>query len=318
MTSDNSAAVISLHQDPPKSKAMTGAERAKAYRDRKRTKAPAGAVAPRMPARAAANVQSKVSPPDALPAPAEALTPPTVTTDRATPVTPAAATPLISPPVTPSRLNLASAILMVAAVALAGVGVAVNGWFARSLGSSDAAGWLFLALGMAADLIALGMPSCAANLWQIGRRGSALLGWALWLLTFVFVVTAGLGFASTNISDVTLARASRVTPVVTGAQAALSDAMAARDRECKGGVGKFCREREATVLERRQALETAVAAIGRAADPQTDAAVKLVAWATFGSLRPASEDFAMLRLVLLALLPQVGGLLMLVARRSVR
>jgi hypothetical protein len=26
---------------------------------------------------------------------------------------------------------------------LAGVGIAMNGWFARSLGSSDAAGWLF-------------------------------------------------------------------------------------------------------------------------------------------------------------------------------
>lgn len=105
---------------------------------------------------------------------------------------------------------------------------------------------------------------------------------------------------------------------MTTAQAALSDAMAARDRECKNGVGKFCREREATVLERRQALDTAVAAVGRAADPQTDAAVKLVAWATLGSLRPAPEDFVMLRLMLLALLPEVGGLLMLVARRSAR
>ncbi|MDA9477900.1 hypothetical protein XI03_26160 [Bradyrhizobium sp. CCBAU 65884] len=315
---------------------MTGAERAKAYRDRKKAKAATEAIRPPMAAPTfgdhytlstePSRVEPSMAPTPAAPPPACAETVTQTDTHRAASlVTPTPApvnllpvTRLIPLSVTPSRLNLASAILMVAAVALAGVGVAVNGWFARSLGSSDAAGWLFLALGMAADLIALGMPSCAANLWQIGRRGSALLGWALWLLTFVFVVTAGLGFASTNISDVTLARASRVTPVVTGAQAALSDAMAARDRECKGGVGKFCREREATVLERRQALETAVAAIGRAADPQTDAAVKLVAWATFGSLRPASEDFAMLRLVLLALLPQVGGLLMLVARGSAR
>ena len=33
--------------------------------------------------------------------------------------------------------------------------------------------------------------------------------------------TAGIGFASTNISDVTLARASRVTPTATSAQAAM-------------------------------------------------------------------------------------------------
>ncbi|MCP3395294.1 hypothetical protein NLM27_41925 [Bradyrhizobium sp. CCGB12] len=168
---------------------------------------------------------------------------------------------------------------------------------------------------MAADLIALGRPSCAANLWQTGQRGSALVGWVLWLVTFVFAVTAGLGFASTNVSDVTLARASRVTPAVTAAQMALSDATAARDRECKGGVGKFCREREAAAVERRQVLDGAVAAAGQGADhPQTDAAIKLVAWSSFGALRPAPEDFAMLRLVLLTLLPQIGGLLMLVAR----
>jgi hypothetical protein len=207
---------------------------------------------------------------------------------------------------------------MTAALCLAAVGVAINGWFARSLGSSDTAGWLFLALGVAADLIALGMPSCAASLWQLGQRGTALVGWFLWLVTFVFAVTAGLGFASTNVSDVTLARASRVTPAVTAAQVALSDAMAARDRECKGGVGRFCREREAAVVERRQVLDGAVAAVGQVADPQTDAAIKLVAWASLGALRPAPNDFAMLRLVLLALLPQIGGLLMLVGRRCDR
>ncbi|RXG85260.1 hypothetical protein [Bradyrhizobium zhanjiangense] len=314
MASDNSAAVISLHQDPPKPKAMTGAERAKAYRDRKRKKASAGTVQPRKPA-PAADVQSTVSPPDPLPSP-NAVTPLSVTPAPGH-VTPLPVT-LSIPPVTPSRLNLASATLMGAAIALASVGVAINGWFARSLGSSDVAGWLFLALGMAADLIALGMPSCAANLWQRGHRGTALLGWSLWLVTFVFAVTAGLGFASTNVSDVTLTRASRVTSAVTAAQAALSDAMAARDRECKGGVGKFCREREAAVVDRRQVLEGAVAAVGLVADPQTDAAVKLVAWASLGALRPAPDDFAMLRLLLLALLPQIGGLLMMVARRSAR
>jgi hypothetical protein len=39
----------------------------------------------------------------------------------------------------------------------------MNGWFARSLGSTDTAGWLFLVIGVAADLVALVMPSCAAG-----------------------------------------------------------------------------------------------------------------------------------------------------------
>ncbi|WP_342737404.1 hypothetical protein [Bradyrhizobium sp. B117] len=281
---------------------MTGAERAKAYRDRKRKAklAPANADTP-------ASSSASVTPLVAVTAP--------VMPEKLPACTPAPVTPPIEAPrVTPSGLSFASLILLVAALALTAVGVAINGWFARSLGSTDTAGWLFLALGVAADLIALGMPSCAANLWQMGRRGTAVLGWALWLVTFVFAVTAGLGFASSNVSDVTLARASRVTPAVTAAQAALADAIAARDRECKGGVGKFCREREAAVVERRQVLETAQAAVSQRADPQTDAASRLIVWTSRGSLRPTPEDFEMLRLMLLALLPQIGGLLMMVAR----
>ena len=110
----------------------------------------------------------------------------------------------------------------------------------------------------------------------------------------------------------------RVTPAVTAAQSALSDAMSARDRECVHGVGKFCREREAAVAERRQILDAAMASVGQTADPQTDAAIKLVAWVTLGVLRPSGDDFAMLRLVLLALLPQIGGILLMVSRSAMR
>ena len=240
--------------------------------------------------------------------------------------------PLVAPPpsaethdasetakeVVPSRRSLAAILLSISAVALAAVGITINGWFARSLGSSDIAGWLFLAVGVAADLVALVMPSCAAGLWQTSQRATALVGWTIWLMTFVFAVTAGIGFASTNISDVTTARASRVTPAIASAQGALTDAMAARDRECKSGVGKFCREREAAVVERRQVLDSAMASVGQTADPQSAAAIKLVIWASGGMLRPTADDFAMLRLVLLALLPQIGGILLLVGRHSAR
>jgi hypothetical protein len=214
------------------------------------------------------------------------------------------------------KLYLTSVLLMIAAIALSVLGIAINGSFARSLGSTDLAGWLFLAVGVAADLAALVLPSTAAGLWQAGQRVTALVGWAVWLVTFIFAVTAGIGFASTNISDVTLVRASRVTPAVTSAQAALADAMAARDRECKGGVGKICREREVAVAEQRQILDAAMTSVGQAADPQTDAAIKLVAWISRGMMRPAPEDFAMLRLILLALLPQIGGMLLLIGRRT--
>jgi hypothetical protein len=133
-------------------------------------------------------------------------------------------------------------------------------------------------------------------------------------MSFVFAVTAGIGFASVNIADVTMARASHATPAVTAAQTALSDAMTARDRECKGGVGKFCREREAAVNERRQAMDAAMHLVEKTADPQTEAAIRIVAWVSRGVLQPTGNDFAMLRLVLLALLPQIGGILLMVGR----
>ena len=218
--------------------------------------------------------------------------------------------------VAPSRHFLASVLLTTAALALSAVGIAINGWFARSLGSSDLAGWLFLAVGVAADLAALVLPYTAASLWHTGQRATALVGWVVWFVTFIFAVTAGVGFASSNIADVTLVRASRVTPAITSDQAMLADAMIARDRECKGGVGKFCREREALVAERRQLLDAAMTSVHQAADPQTDAAINLLAWISGGRMRPALEDFSMFRLILFALLPQIGGLLLLVGRHA--
>jgi hypothetical protein len=308
MADETTAFVIPLHQAPRKKKAKASGERAKPSRQRKRQKAK-GVSSPD-------DVESSssellISPEflseEWVAAERSVKQPPSVTTSHS-------AEPVSIEPVTRSRRQLAPILLSVAALALAAVGITINGWFARSLGSSDIAGWLFLAIGVAADLVALVMPSCAAGLWQTGQRSTALVGWAVWLMTFAFAVTAGIGFASTNISDVMLARASRVTPAVTTAQAELTDAMTARDRECKSGVGKFCREREAVVAERRQMLDTAMASVGRTADPQTEAAIKLVAWVSLGVLRPSADDFAMLRLVLLALLPQIGGILLMVGR----
>jgi hypothetical protein len=302
MADDTFASVIALHQ--PK-RAKTPAQRARAHRPRKPRKAKA-APAP--------DTESQ----------SETLIPADFSSENFSSENFA----LAEAPVTPSPTvksrgvapphRVASILLAAAAFALAGVGVTTNGWFARSLGSSDTAGWLFLAIGVATDLAALVLPSCAAALWQNRQRATSVAGWAVWAMTFAFAVTAGIGFASVNITDVTAARAAHVTPAVTAAQSALSDAMSARDRECERGVGKFCREREATVAERRQILDTAMASVGQAADPQNDAAIKLVAWVTRGVVRPSGDDFAMLRLVLLAMLPQIGGILLMVSRSAMR
>jgi len=299
MADETIASIIALHQ--PK-RAKIGSQRARPYRPRKRQK-------PKSPASIDTESRSSETliPPGFSPATSEL------------PASPGTSAPNVTLHAgAPSYRPVASILLLVAAFALAGVGITTNGWYARSLGSSDTAGWLFLAIGVSADLVALIMPSCAAGLWHTRRRATSLAGWAVWAMTFVFAVTAGIGFASVNITDVTAARAARLTPAVTAAQSGLSDAMSARDRECVRGVGKFCREREAAVAERRQILDTAMASVAHTADPQTDAAIKLVAWASHGMLRPSGDDFAMLRLILLALLPQIGGVLLMVSRLAMR
>src|SRR5690348_9245971 len=217
------ASIIQLHR--PK--------KAKANKSRTRKTGPARSQRKRSTAKAAIAPTEESIASEAL-IPEEFLP---AASDVADPVAPPPPPAPVSLPDTPhvrAPSRGISVSLMLAAFALAGVGIAMNGWYARSLGSTDVAGWLFLAIGIAADLVALVMPSCAARLWQARQRASSLAGWAVWVMTFVFAVMAGVGFASTNIADTTLARASRPSPAVATAQAALSDAMSARDRECKG------------------------------------------------------------------------------------
>src|SRR5262245_2732426 len=285
MASTTPASIIPLHQ-PARPK--TAAERQRAYRERKAA------------AKAAASAAPVAAPP------AQPDTPGTPAPPAATPVTPVTVTPRVTP----------GTLLTVAAFGLAAVGVIMNGWFAHSLGSSDIAGWLFLAIGVASDLVALATPARAATLWHARQRGAALAGWAIWLATFAFAITAAIGFVAVNVADVTASRASRVTPAVTASRAALADAMAARDRECAGGVGKNCRLREESVIERRRALEQAMHAVEQTADPQTEAATRIVTWLTRGMLAPTGDDFAMVRLILLAFLLQVRGILLMVARNA--
>jgi len=216
-------------------------------------------------------------------------------------------------PITPLHHSI---LLQVAALGLGAVGVTMNGWFARSLGSSEIASWLFLAIGVASDLVALAIPACAARQWHAGNRATAAVAWVIWSMPFAFAITAGIGFASVNITDVTAARASRDTPAVVTARNELTDAMASRDRECAGGVGKFCRQREDVVTERRRTLDAAMRNVEQTADPQTEAATRIVTWVTGGLLKPTGDDFAVLRLILLALLPQLGGILLMIGRLS--
>ncbi|MCA1411705.1 hypothetical protein I6F30_11215 [Bradyrhizobium sp. NBAIM20] len=313
MADDGISSTISQHEAR---RPKTGAERQRAYRERKRQQRQIG-LAPALPVmHNDASNATTVAPPVT---PNVTLTHDTPVALPVTPVTLAVTLPFTANvteshrQVTRGR-SISSYGLTAAALALAGVGLTMNGWFAHTLGSTDLAGWLFLAIGVASDLVALAVPPTAIQLWQARRRATATVAWLVWSMTFVFAVTSGIGFASVNIADVTLARASRVTPAVTMARDALRDAVTSRNRECAGGVGRFCREREQAVTDRQRALESVLSSVERAADPQTDAAAKIVAWLTAGTAKPGADGFAMLRLMLLALLPQIGGILLMIGR----
>jgi hypothetical protein len=102
--------------------------------------------------------------------------------------------------ITPSRRSVASVALSVAAIGLAIVGIIMNGLFARTHGSTDIAGWLFLAFGVVADLTSLAMPSCAARLWAARQRAAAAMAWVVWATAFAYALTEGIGFVSPNTS----------------------------------------------------------------------------------------------------------------------
>jgi hypothetical protein len=150
MADDTTAFAIPLHQVPGKRKDKTGAMRARQRKRQKAEKATSAETEPPssqslIPARARTEylIQSDYPPADGV------IAEPTVTR---------------RPAVAPSRHYFVLVLLTTAALTLGAAGVAINGWFARSLGSSDAAGWLFLAVGVAADLAAFVLPSCAAGL----------------------------------------------------------------------------------------------------------------------------------------------------------
>jgi hypothetical protein len=260
------------------------------------------------------------------------------------PKAPTAASPPPSPPPSPPLAKprhpiaiprlIGAAILALAALAIAGLALAINAQYGASIGETTLTSWTFMGLATAVDLLALTLAPAAIGLWRSKQRGLASATWAVWGVAVFLATLATLGFFQKNLADTAATRAATVTmavathdqrsEVIAAAKLALSIAKASREAEC-ATRGPRCLQREADERTAANALAAAVASPlvspGKISDPdpQIAAATRLAAWL---GLRVADDDFANLRLVLWSLILNSGGLVLAVAfglpRRSIR
>jgi hypothetical protein len=147
-----------------------------------------------------------------------------------------------------------------------------------------------------------------------GRR---TLAFALLLFVSAFALTNSLRMASIIAGDQTAARADRQTVGVQTADHALDAARAERDKACGKGQGKTvaCQLRQAEVAKLENAQIQATVKVATQAKPEATDFAGLVAWTSMGAIQPGARDFDMPWLLFRTFLPQIGGLVLMLARR---
>jgi hypothetical protein len=192
------------------------------------------------------------------------------------------------------------------------LGIAINVWNAWSAGNwADMA--LPAAMGVLAEGVVFFLPARAMVL-PAGRR---MLAFALLLFVSAFALTNSLRMASIIAADQAAARADRQTLGVQTADHALDAARAERDKACGKGQGKTiaCQARQAEVTKLGSKQTQATEKVAAQAKPEATDFAGLVAWVTMGTVQPGARDFDMLWLLFRTFLPQIGGLVLMLARR---
>jgi hypothetical protein len=209
----------------------------------------------------------------------------------------------------PKRTNYA---LVAIAYGFFVLGIGINIWNAATGGTlTDVA--LPAALGILAEGVVFFFPAWALTL-PIGRQ---VLAWALFTFISVFALTNSLRMASIIAADQATARADRQTEGIRTADHALDVARAKRDEVCGRGLGKTvaCKVRQTEVTKLEAGQMQAAAKVVAQARPESNDFARLVTWASLGAVQPGADDFTMLWLLLRTFLPQVGGLVLMLARR---
>jgi hypothetical protein len=215
------------------------------------------------------------------------------------------------PKVIPYRSNLG---LIVLAYSLGMTGIGINAWFALNRGTTLIDKGLLSFLGLVTEAMGFYLPTQACSLFQQRRFFAFCFAVAVSGILFLSALINGLGFASLNLSEVSTVRSERITPAVSDAQRKLDTLSASRRDECLKR-GDKCRQLEKDEQTAIESLREARLVVTATADPQIASAAKLVAWVSLDHFHPTADDFAMLRLLLLTLLPQLGGLVLMLAKK---
>ena len=219
----------------------------------------------------------------------------------------------------PSRLG---AVLLLVAFAVAVLGVGINAQTGWRFGTTTMSAATFAGLSIAADVLAVTLPTVAVALWLRSRWALASAAWATWGLSLALAVLASIGFVNRHVGDAAAVRQAVVSTAaaltaqrdaaIATAKRAVAAAAESRDAECKIR-GQRCRalEREEqarlTELSAMLALPLPAAPPVADADPQLAGVLRLANWAGLGL---TADDLGNLRLALMALLPNLAGLIL--------
>ena len=220
------------------------------------------------------------------------------------------------------KTSALGAMLLFVTFAVAALGVGINAQTGWRFGTTATSAATFAGLSVAADVLAITLPTVSVALWLRSRWALASAAWVTWGLSLALAVLASIGFVNRHVGDAAAARQAVLVSAATltgqrdaaiaTARRAVAAAAESREAECKIR-GPRCRAMEQQEQARLTELATALALPPPAAprvaeaDPQLAGALRLASWAGIGA---TADDLSNLRLALMALLPNLAGLVL--------
>jgi hypothetical protein len=154
-----------------------------------------------------------------------------------------------------------AATLVIVATGIGALATVINGQAGWRLGSSLLASVTFAGMAVAADLLALILPTAAASLWHARRPGMAVLAWLTWTLAATLTTLASIGYVELHTSDtaagrraIVATRAAVTDQRAAGIAAAQLAANAARRAQSARSAGRDAANEKQTNAQRSRRL----------------------------------------------------------------